>query len=196
MSCRVNSENTNTRNTYRAARSFFNFVSINLSEATPTVMEEAERRPKLLGKWKCNRLPTPNEVLDNTERRRSQSRAQACRSRWEGNGVRNSVFPPLDASCARGNGVRNSPTPGGTASETPKSPKNPQGGTASEITGNGSVLGCSPHEVLDNTERRRSQSQAQACRSKFGFTASRRLLRQGERRPKFANPRGNGVRNS
>jgi hypothetical protein len=97
--------NTNTRNTYKAARSFFNFVSINLSEATPTVIEEAERRPKLLGKWKCNRLPTSNEVLDNTERRRSQSRAQACRSQWEGNGV------------------RNSPTPGGTASETPKSPK-------------------------------------------------------------------------
>src|SRR6267154_2478424 len=93
--------------------------------------------------------------------------------------VLNSVFRPLDASCAKGNGVRNSPTPGGTASE---------------ITKNRTVLGYSPHEVLDNTDRRLSQSQAQACRSKFGFSASRRLLRQGERRPKFANPRGNGVR--
>ena len=134
--------------------------------------------------------------------------------------VLNSVFRPLDASCARGNGVRNSPTPGGTASE---------------ITGNGSVLGCSPDDVLDNTERRRSQSQAQACRSQwegndvrnsvFGLqtplaprgTASEirqpqpnprgngvqnsvfalyMPLQQADRRPKFANPRGNGVRNS
>jgi hypothetical protein len=110
--------NTNTRNTYRAARSFFNFVSINLSEATPTVIEEAERRPKLLGKWKCNRLPTP-------------MRSWIIRT-----------------------------------------------------------------EALTEPSTSLSFSMGGERRPKFGFSASRRLLRQGERRPKFANPRGNGVRNS
>ena len=86
-------------------------------------------------------------------------------------------------------------------------PKTPKGGTASEITGNGSVLGCSPHEVLDNTERRRSQSQAQACRSQWEgndvrnsvFGLQTPLAPRGtasEIRQPQPNPRGNGVQNS
>ena len=61
-----------------------------------------ERRPKLLGKWKRNRLPTPMRPWISQNGGANRAERQACRSQREGKGVRNSVFRSLEASCARG----------------------------------------------------------------------------------------------
>src|SRR4029077_10776130 len=83
-----------------------------------------ERRPKLLGKWKRNRLPTPMRPWISQNGGANRAEREACRSHREGEGR-----PKFGFSVSRGLLRQGDRRP--KFLNVPKTP----GGSASEITG-------------------------------------------------------------
>jgi len=165
-------------------------------------------RPKLLGKWKRNRLPT-HEIPGayRTEALTEPSGNPAVLQR-EGEGRPKFGFWPLEASLRQGDRRPKFANPGGTVSEIPKCPKDPRGMGVRNYWENGSVIGYPPHEIprsVQNGGANRAKRKSGVLKGRGNGVRNSPTppKPQGERRPKFgfrsldaSPPGGRGVRNS